>query len=147
MDFTTLNTKNDAEAGAFLHLKHPVLGHKLYEGEGATKTGEWTDKTKSPDAVGVMVRGTESKSVQDRVKKLRKAKLKGDDAAEPDEETGLSFVCSLVIGFKGLTKDGKPMEATDENKRAFFEQSDNLVEQVMTFAQERSNFFRGTSNG
>ncbi len=142
MEFSSLNTKDAAERGAELHLRHPVYAHPLYSGGGTDADGRWTDKAQSPDPITVTVRGVESRSVQDRLKRLQRNRVKGKEADA--EETGLEFVCSLVIGFSGLTKGGEPMRATDA--RAFFEQSDDLVEQVIDFAKERSNFFGDASS-
>jgi hypothetical protein len=139
MDFNSFNTKTGAEIGAKLHLRHPVLGHYLYSGDGADHLGRWKDKEKSPGAVCVIVRGTESKTVQDRLKQLSTNEMTGD--AQKDENRGLDFVCSLVIGFENIERDGEPMLPTEGNKRIFFEQSDSLVEQVIAFARDRTNFF------
>lgn len=136
MDLTKLNTKAGAEKGADLHLRHPAMGHLVYTGKGVDEYGDW-DGTGPATPVCVTLRGTESRSVQDRIKALQKQKLKNVD----DEESGLDFVCSLVIGFKGLTLDGKPMEATPDNIRAFFMQSDSLVEQVLDFVKDKTHFF------
>lgn len=68
--------------------------------------------------------------------------MKLGSADDGDREAGLSFACSLVISMHGLEKKGKPMEVTEANKRAFFEQSDGLVEQIVEFAQDRANFFK-----
>jgi len=144
MDFATLDTKTSAEKGARLHLRHPAIQHLLYTGDGCDIDGQWINKKKKGEAVGVVVRGTESKSVQDRLKILQKQKVKGED--EIGEESALEFVCSLVIGFFGLERDGKPIEANDDNKRLFFEMSDGLVEQVVDFSKERANFFTATSS-
>jgi hypothetical protein len=139
MDFARLNTKTAAAKGAELHLRHPVLGHLLYSGDGCDENGAW-DGTGEPAKVVVYVRGMESKPVQDELRRLRVARVKDKRDADM-EESGLALVCALVIGFGGLTKDGNPMEPTEENKRAFFAQSDDLVEQVSTFAQDKANFF------
>jgi len=125
MDFATLDTKTPAEAGAFLHLRHPALGHLLYDGE---------------KPVGLMVRGTESKTAQDRLKAVQRDRMKGDK-----EGDGLAFVCSLVIGFQGVERDGKAVDATDANVRWFFGLSDGFVEQVVTFASDRASFFKPAS--
>lgn len=127
MDFTTLNTKIGAEAGAFLHLEHPATGLPLYDDTGT--------------AIGVMVRGTESKTVQDRLKGLQKAQVKGATA----EDTGLDFVSSLIISFVGVEKAGRPLQPVDADLKFFFGLSDSFVEQVIEFAKDRSNFFGQTS--
>lgn len=139
MDFTSLNTKKGAAKGAFLHLKHPALGHRLYTGEGASELGEAIDADKATK-VGVSVLGMESERVRARAKEISRKRMKNGEEDATDED-GIVFVCSLVTEFHGIMKDGKPMAATEENKRVFFEQSDALVEQVLNFAQDRANFF------
>ncbi len=123
MDFSKLNTKEGAEQGAFLHLMHPATGLPLQDESGTP--------------IGLMVRGTESKTVQDRLRGLQKAQVKGAAA----EETGLDFVCSLVISFVGVEQEGRPLQPVDKDLRWFFSLSDSFVEQVIEFAKDRSNFF------
>lgn len=158
MDFSNLNTKNAAEAGAFCHINHPVWGHPLYTGPGAPekdpkspKFGKWTHKSKEAVPCGVKIRGVESPTVREGLNKLHRNRLQSQNkkgqSLEEQQETGFDFVCSLVIEFVGFARDGKPIEATEENKRAFFEQSDDLVDQVFAFARERQNFFEQTSQG
>ena len=161
MDFNALNTKDAAENGAFLHLKHPSLGHLLYNTDDPL--APWDGIGDEPQKVGVMVRGTESKTVKEQARAFARDRMTSPVEAarrknnaldhipteaeinaqvEEKEESAMRFVCSLVISFVGLTdKKGQPLEATEANKRAFFEQSDNLVQQVITFAQRSSNFF------
>lgn len=131
MEFSTMNTKTQAEKGAFLHLKHPALDYLLWDGEG--------DKKKK---VGVMVRGTESKTVQDRLKAVNKERLTNPD---DDSKAGLDFVVSLVFELIGIDRDGKPAASTDENIRWFFQLSDGFVEQVLEFAKKRASFFSSTA--
>lgn len=161
MDFTQLDTKKAAERGAFLHLKHPALGHLLYATE--TPLEPWNGVGEEPEKIGVTVRGTESETVKGEARDLAKQRMLSpvqrarnknnspdhipteaeiDAQTAETEEAAMSFVCSLVLSFHGLTdKAGKPLEATDANKRAFFEQSDDLIAQVISFAQRSSNFF------
>ena len=124
MDFSTLDTKKAAEKGAFLHLQHPALGHLLWDGEGDSRK-----------PVGVYVRGMESKTVQDTLKRLQSDKLRGDDDGDD-----LAFVASLVIGFSGADRDGRPLTA--EDARWFFGLSVGFVEQVVAFAKDRASFFK-----
>jgi hypothetical protein len=130
MDFSALNTKAAAEKGAFLHLKHPAFKTPLWDGEGKDRT-----------AVGVTLRGLESKTVQDRVKRLQKERMA--DGSPTDAGDGLDFVVSLVIGFTGCDREGVPLDGKSEDDvRWFFGLSDGLVEQVIEFARERANFFK-----
>ena len=141
MDFSKLETKIGAEKGAELHLRHPALGHLLYTGKGADENGKLIDAKQEPQKVFVMVRGTESPTVQAQARDLQASILKNGGISNEDKEIGLAFASSLVISMHGIEKEGKPMEATEENKRDFFLQSDGLVEQVVKFAQNRANFF------
>lgn len=144
MDLGKLNTKTGAEKGAFLHLKHPALGHKLYTGDGADEMGALMDKeTATP--VGCYVLGLESEAARARARALSAARVKGNAPDDDDgEEKGLAFVCGLVTGFQGIELNGKPITSSDADKRAFFGQSDGLLEQVLAFAQDRANFFART---
>lgn len=138
MKLTKLETKTGAAKGAFLHLKHPALGHKLYTGEGADDLGRLLDKdTATP--VGVHVMGPESERVREQMKAINSKKMKGDDETD---EIGIAYLCALITGFSGLEgEDGKPLTSSDADKRAFLEQSDGLAEQIMEFALDRGNFF------
>ena len=130
MDFGSLNTKIGAEKGAFMQLKHPAFGTLLWDGEG---------KDRVP--VGINVRGTESKTVQDRLKELQQDKMSKKSKIDT-ERAGMEFACSLVIDWTGIDRDGSPVPATDENIKWFFGLSDSFVEQVLDFAQDRASFFK-----
>ncbi len=150
MDLSTLNTAGPAERGSALHLKHPALGHLLYTGDGASEMGELIDESKA-EPVLVFVRGIESKSAREFARALHQARMKLDEKRPSDlaaiEKIGLDFAVSLVVGFSGLERDGKPLEATEENIRAFLSASDEIVSQVTEFAQDKRNFFaKGSAN-
>lgn len=137
MDFNKLNTVDGADKGAWLHLKHPALGHLLYTGEGADDDGRLVKKGQAKP-VRVFVQGMESEAVQNIVREYQKKNL----SSESDkEEEGFVIGCALVTDFDGINKDGEPMTATKENKIAFFKQSGALVEQVTKFAANRANFY------
>ncbi len=138
MDISALNTKTGSQKGAFLHLRHPALGHLLYSGEGADALGRAVDMDKVEKA-GVTVFGAEAEYVQEQIARIQKLSDDGDKAAA--KQRGLDFVCTLVREFHGLTANGLPLGSSDKDKRTFFEQSDGLVEQVIEFARERRNFF------
>lgn len=150
MDLSKLDTKSPQEEGAFCHLKHTKFGHELYSGEGTDDEGRIIDETKDYEAIGVIVRGMEAPSVKKAAIKIE-ADLNPPKATgrKPisQEEAGLRFAEILVVGFVGLTKNGQPVEPTKENVRAFFQVSDNLVEQVLEFARAKPNFFGNESNG
>ena len=144
MDLSSLNTKEAQQEGAFLHLKHPVWGYPLYTGPGADpETGQLLDPEADHEAVGVVVRGMEAQSVREAARRHEAANVARSSAAA--EQAGLDFACALVVAFRGITRDGAPLEATPEAKRRFFLQSDNLVKQVTDFAKDRVNFFTAAS--
>lgn len=126
MDISTLNTKTGAEKGAFMQLAHPAFGTPL------------TDENDEP--VGLFVRGNDAPSVQKKLKAMQKASMSGG------EQTGLEYVCSLVVGVKGLDRDGRPLTTSREDLEFLFGQSDAFVEQVATFARDRANFFGATAS-
>lgn len=127
MDFSTLDTKTPAERGAFLHLRHPATGELLY------------DASKKP--IGMMVRGLESKTAQDHIKRLEKSRMKGAST----EDTGFGVVSSLVMGFVGVDRAGAPLTIDTDDLHWFFGLSDNFVDQVMSFARDRASFFTPAS--
>ncbi len=145
MDFSAFNPRKSAERGVKLHLRHPVLNHLLYYGSGADPDdGQWVNRVQSPQPITVTVRGFENRGAQERLHRIRDATTKGPPspstlAVVAGEETSLDFVCSVVIGFTGITRNSVPLAATEVNKRMFFEQSENLVEQVIDFVNSRSS--------
>lgn len=145
MDVSKLNTKIGAAKGAFLHLKHPALGHKLWTGEGADEEGRATDRMKA-EKVGLKIVGFESERIRQRAKKLNEEKLKRKDDGVEDadaEEEGLDFLASLVTDVCGLTRaDGTPLKPVKEDLRYLFDQSDDFGQQVLAFAQNRANFYK-----
>lgn len=149
MDFSKLDTKSPQEEGAFCHLKHTKFGHELYSGPGSDEEGRIVDESKDVEPIGVIVRGMEAPSVKKAAIKveadLNPPKATGKKPIS-QEEAGLRFAEILVVGFVGLTKNGEPVEPTKENVRAFFQVSDNLVEQVLDFARTKPNFFENGSN-
>lgn len=126
MDFVAIDMKKASDTGAFLHLRHPSTGKLLYS---------------DGEPVGVHVRGKESPAVQSRVKSAQRRRVTNDS----DEDFGLGYLVSLVIGFENIERDGKPLEPTDESIRWFFGRSDAFGEQVLAFSQDRANFFAGGS--
>lgn len=155
MDFKNLNTKNDNESGAFLHLTHPVMGHLLYNGwgdgrsEGITEHNEalstLTDtEKKNLEAVGVICRGFEAPSVQEALEKARRKRLKDKNYSATDE--GYDVACAIIVEFVGFyDSTGQKREATRENKLSFLRQSDDIVRQIESFAKVQSNFFGSAS--
>lgn len=132
MDISTLNTKAPAEKGAFLHLKHPATKALLWNGKGDDRT-----------AIGVTVRGSESKAVRDFVKQMQKDALENPGQTKDDD---LAYMVVLVMGFTGLERNGVPLDGdNDDDVRYFFNMSDGFVEQVSEFSRNRASFFKAAA--
>lgn len=126
MDISTLNTKKGAEKGAFMQLAHPITGAPLVDDDG--------------EPVGLYLRGSEAPTVQKKLRAMQKATMSGG------EQTGMEYVCSLVVGVQGLDRDGRPLTTSRADLEFLFDQSDAFVEQVVAFARDRANFFGQTAS-
>jgi hypothetical protein len=126
MDFSQLDTRTASDAGAFLHLRHPITGEPLYD---------------KGEAVGVYLRGMESRTVTEEMRKAGKAKLIG-------EPLGLKLIQSLVIRFVGVEREeGVLLGTTPKDIAWFIGLSSSFEEQIINFAQDRSSFFGDSSTG
>lgn len=141
MDFSTINTKADAEEGAILHFTHPQLGHLLYTGKGADARGVLVNADLPHEAVTARVRGTESTTVQSEIQRRERLRLKTGKT----DDVGMKFLCSLIIEINGATDGQRVLTANPADMEWFFGRSDNLAKQVLNFAQEASNFFKDAS--
>jgi hypothetical protein len=141
MDFDSINTAADADAGADLHLRHPQLRHPLYTGPGANAVGEWEDREKPAEPVILRVRGAESAKAKATVRRLQKAALR-QPQAEPD---AIALALPLVIEVRGVTRDGRPLTAADDDLRWLFGRSEDFATQVFQFAADAANFFKAAS--
>ena len=126
MDIGNLNSRAAQTEGAFLHLRHPATDLPLWDGEEV-----------EGNEVGVYVRGKEYPPAQRLARKMADRKFKN---YKEEEAAGLAYASILISGFKNLSTEGRPLEATDDDKKLFLEMSDAFVDQVMEFAQERANF-------
>ena len=142
MELKKFNTKDPAESGSFLHLKHPVLGHLMYaDGPNVDENGFWNGEGKTPEAVGVTVKGAEAPSLKKYLQTVRKRAIKRSEEIDEDEE-GINFVCRTVMAFHNITDEGRPLDAKNEDDiKMFFSQSADLVLQVTRFSGEALNFF------
>jgi hypothetical protein len=150
MKLSDFDTKSPQDEGAFMHLHHTKYGFPVYTGPNADNLGRWIGK-EAPDpafAVGMIVRGMEAQSVQEftrRQKRLMmsaKSKVPTGFEEDTDHENGIKFGCVLIVSFVNIEDDnGNTLDSTEENKRAFISLSDNISKQLLTFAQDQSNFF------
>jgi hypothetical protein len=142
MDFSTLNTREAAENGAYLHWRHPITGTLLYTDKGAPSRA--------------LMRGSESMTLQKEHRKIVKARAKASandddgkiaEAREIDEEgkRGLAFVSAYVIRFENCFDGDRALTDTQADKEWFFGLSDSFVEQALDFVRKRESFFGANS--
>jgi hypothetical protein len=141
MDFDSINTAADADAGADLHLRHPQLRHPLYTGPGANAVGEWEDREQDAQPVILRVRGAESAKVKSAVRRLQKASVKHPQA----ELDVVALAIPLVMEVCGVTRDGRDLTASDDDLRWLFGRSQDFAAQVFQFAADAANFFKAAS--
>lgn len=126
MDFTKFNTKEAAEQGRFLHLRHFRTGEFLYD-----------EVDGKQERVGITLRGLESKTVQDAVKEYRRRAMAGEIA--PDrEETAIAQ--AVVIEFHNIHRGDDLLTTSADDIKWFFDQSSEFVQAVVDFARTTGNF-------
>lgn len=125
MDLGKLDVKAASEKGAVLHLKHPMTGEKLFDGD---------------EPVTITVIGRDSPAVSAVMKDLDRRKSKGEDIDE--HERGLELLAAVVKDWSGIELDGEPLECNKANARKLFAdpRTEWIGEQVGPFALSRRNF-------
>lgn len=125
MDLTRLDVKAASEKGAVLHLKHPMTGEKLFDGD---------------DPVTITVIGRDSPSVRAAMTDIERRKAKGEDISREDE--GLELLSVVTTGWTGIDFDGKALEFSKANARKIYAdpRTEWIGEQVGPFALSRRNF-------
>jgi hypothetical protein len=145
MDFTKFDSRAAAEVAGRLHLAHPSTGEPLYADE----------KHEKPCIV--LVRGSESRTVQTALRAVRNAKMSGAKKAETAQtledlhQAMVDGAKPLIAGFENVARGEAAATAADadwflnlqlingrEGEKAF-------VEQVIDFATDRSNYLGNAS--
>lgn len=134
MDFSKINTRLDAERGAWLQLTHPQLGHPLYTGVGADDLGRLVDPEKPHQKCELKVKGVESEVIRNRLKNMQGKNVKDKE----DDE----FVASMVTDVRGIENGERQLEATISDMEWLFGRSASFKGQVLQFALDGANFFR-----
>lgn len=140
MDFESTDISEAAEQGREMHILHPVLGHRLYEGEGADRNGFLTDHKKPHKKITMIVRGLHSATVAEVVKR---AQRQGMETDEDKEKSGAAFIDALVVDWSGITRGGKVLPCTKANKVWLTERNPSYFQQIQKFAEDQANFFEG----
>lgn len=139
MDLTSLNVTTKAEQGAFLHLRHPVSGSLLWEGDGREDS----------DRVGLSLLGADSKvfrraqqkKATDRLNAAQKNRNKQVqiDAEELDSDA-IGLLALVTTGVQHLQVDERPVSCTPEDIATLFDQHPWIREQADEFIGDRGNF-------
>lgn len=124
MDFASFNTREGAEEGRFLHLRHLETGDLLWDGEGDARK-----------PVGIVLRGIESKAVLEAINASQRRAAKG---GEGDKD--MATAQAMVMEFRNIERDGKPLTTSAADLEWFFGLSSGLVRQVVEFASKPGNF-------
>lgn len=140
MDFSTFDTKDAADAGAMLHFVHPILGHLLYDGPGADAQGRLVDKAQDHRPVTATVRGYHAPTVQAAMRSRDRARMERQTEADI-ERTGRKLIDALIVDWQGITRDGKSLPCTAENKAWLTDTNHAIFAQIDEFAKDQANFF------
>jgi hypothetical protein len=131
MNILSLDTRTKSNQGAFLHLKHPATGAKLYDGEG----------TANP--VGLYIKGRDSDEFAVSTHKRNNERLSAKDpipvTSEKIEQDGIELLASLTCGWENL-KVGENAKFSQDAARDLYAKLPWVYEQANTFAGDRANF-------
>lgn len=145
MDFSKINTRKDADAGSWMHLRHPQLGHLLYSGEGADADGRLTDVNAPHEACELLIRGMDSSYVRERVRKREARKLRNDGNAEED---ALALAVDLVMDARGIWRSVDPparLKVDEEGIRWLYGLAEDFAVQAVQYARDSVNYFGAAS--
>lgn len=123
MDIGQLATVENHEAGAEFQLVDPLTNEKQ-------------------DAV-FKVKGLDSKAWREAQKEQRRKYENAEEVDFFDHEYLWPMVASVIYGWKGLEREKKPFEYSEENVKWLCENSPMVVSQVFSFLVDRSNFTGG----
>jgi hypothetical protein len=151
MEFSRLETRQKADEGATLHVRHPFYGHPLYYGPGANADGELVDKAAEHTPVTIAVRGANCATMRKIYKDHERDKMKLGRKLTPSQERqmqeklGEVVIDATVIGWDGFFDDGAPLPCTSENRRELFERAPDIQRQVIEFSQDQANYMGNAS--
>lgn len=133
MDLTSLDSRTAADEGRPLHLKHPVTGEPMMDGE-------------NPSVVYVL--GAEGKMAQQIAREVIAMPKLTDAAAEDLHERLCASAERLITGFSGLYRAGRPLNMADVTWFLRLQIANPLgstrglsfVEQVLNFSGSRAEY-------
>jgi hypothetical protein len=127
MNFDDLLTQDAHEAGAEINILNP-------------NTGEPTD-------VFIKVLGIDSiawrSAMKTAIRKMISAK-KSDDLTESDLiDEDVEKLVAITVGWRGLTKNGEPLEFSKKACRELYKKSPRIMDQIDRFIGDHRNFTKG----
>jgi len=134
MDFNQFDSRAAAETPRELHLKHPVTGEPMFDGDKPCIA---------------LVLGSESRTVQTATRAKAKAAL-SDKPGDKDIGDDLAATAKpLITGFKNISRGNKPATLEDVDWFLGLQIPNgnelSFVEQVITFATDRAKFLGNVS--
>ena len=133
MDLNDLNLDAQAEAGAEMHLAHPVTDEKLMnDGKPMTLNLIGTESKQ--------YRAKEHEFQNKRLNKISRGK-KLNMSVNDDETCDLLSVC--IVGWSGLVMGGEEIEFSQREAVKLLMKFKWIRDQVDEFVGDRTNFFTG----
>ncbi len=140
LDLSKLNTKDAAEKGADLILRHPGTGEVLVD--------EPTKDNPTPIPWTLTLLGMDSAVYQNaqhvqqtrRVAKATRVGRSSPATGKEIEDDAIDLMVKVTRNMKGITKAGKPYEFTEANVRALYVEYPWAREQASNFITDRGNF-------
>lgn len=133
MDFNAFDSRSTANEGRPLHLKHPVTGEPMFDGDAPCR---------------VIVLGTEGRVAQDAFREAAKLPKLPDNAAQEDYHSRLCVTArKIIVGFENIDRGDRAATVADADWFLGLNISNPLrgpgrsfVEQVLSFAGDRGEF-------
>ena len=118
IDIETIGTKERANEGAWLNLKHPETNELL----------TYEDEKKVERNARVKVRGLESDKVRKKRIEVERRNASGSRKQITDTEMAEMLIRTLIIEIEGFAKDGKPLNARNaDDVEVFLSISDSFL--------------------
>ncbi len=127
MELTSLTTVDKHEAGAEYNVLCPV--------------------SNKPTDVFIKIKGADSKewrkAKKNQTADILNAKSQGKEKELDFDSMDVDALVSITIGWKGITQDGEEYKYNKTNARKLYENSPNIVNQLIGFIAKQENFTKG----
>tara|TARA_R100000951_G_scaffold111638_1_gene110912 strand:+ start:894 stop:1277 length:384 start_codon:yes stop_codon:yes gene_type:complete len=127
MELNQLETVTDHDTGAECNILSPVDG--------------------MPTDVYITIAGSDSKVWREAKKRQTKTIINAKADSKMDqldyEEMDSVALAEATMSWRGITKDGKEYEFSQENAKKLYSESPSVASQLITFLSDRANFIKG----